>query len=208
MAKFEKYWRNSQTLFAIAAILDPRYKMQVIEYSFGKIYGKDCDEASVHVSRIRKAYVQISLCPILLTMVITANINKLFYRLFTLFSVEYDAPERPIAPAPQASTSSAAFPSVTIDSHNTDMEDFDLYLADQESTPTRTDLERYLDDPLFRSSIKDFDILDWWKVHEAQYPLLARMARDILAVPATTVASESVGAGFRRTLLSPLVEPF
>jgi hypothetical protein len=39
----------------------------------------------------------------------------------------------------------------------------------------------------------DFDILEWWKIHSNQqmYPILASLARDILAVPVSTVASES-----------------
>ncbi|KAF5796779.1 putative HAT dimerization domain, ribonuclease H-like superfamily [Helianthus annuus] len=37
-----------------------------------------------------------------------------------------------------------------------------------------------------------FDILKWWKVQQCRYPILAKMARDILAIPVSTVASESV----------------
>jgi hypothetical protein len=36
----------------------------------------------------------------------------------------------------------------------------------------------------------DLDILQYWKMHSGTYPTFARMARDILAVPASTVASE------------------
>jgi len=35
------------------------------------------------------------------------------------------------------------------------------------------------------------DVLQWWKRNEERYPVLARMARDVLAIPITTVASES-----------------
>ena len=35
------------------------------------------------------------------------------------------------------------------------------------------------------------DVLQWWKRNEDRYPVLARMARDVLAIPITTVASES-----------------
>ena len=54
------------------------------------------------------------------------------------------------------------------------------------------DLDRYLADPLVPSSTLDFDILMWWKVNEGTCPALASMARDFLAVPATTVTSELV----------------
>ena len=35
------------------------------------------------------------------------------------------------------------------------------------------------------------DVLQWWKRNEERYPVLARMARNVLAIPITTVASES-----------------
>ena len=37
-----------------------------------------------------------------------------------------------------------------------------------------------------------FDILSWWKTNQAKYPILSRLARDVLAVQVSTVASESV----------------
>ncbi|KAK4398483.1 Zinc finger BED domain-containing protein RICESLEEPER 2 [Sesamum angolense] len=36
-----------------------------------------------------------------------------------------------------------------------------------------------------------FDILKWWKVNTQRFPILSKMARDILAVPVSTVASEA-----------------
>jgi len=44
------------------------------------------------------------------------------------------------------------------------------------------------------------DVLGWWKVHGPRYPVVARMARDVLAVPVSTVASESAFSAGGHTL--------
>ena len=55
---------------------------------------------------------------------------------------------------------------------------------------TTNELERYLTEELFHQK-KDFDILGWWEMHGSKYPVLSRIARDVLAIQASTVASES-----------------
>lgn len=56
------------------------------------------------------------------------------------------------------------------------------------------------EDVLPRSS--NFDLLIWWKLNGVRYPTLQKIARDIFAVPLSTVASESAfSAGGR--LISP-----
>ncbi|GJV13534.1 zinc finger BED domain-containing protein RICESLEEPER 2 [Tanacetum coccineum] len=57
-----------------------------------------------------------------------------------------------------------------------------------------------------------FDILCWWKEMKSQFLVLAIMARDLLSVQASTVASESVISlsgrvlSIRRTRLTPFLE--
>jgi hypothetical protein len=53
-----------------------------------------------------------------------------------------------------------------------------------------SELDKYLEEETVPVDIH-FDILKYWKSSSATYPVLARMARDILAIPASTVASES-----------------
>ena len=37
----------------------------------------------------------------------------------------------------------------------------------------------------------EFNILQWWKSNASKYPILAHMARDVMAIPISTVSSES-----------------
>ena len=36
-----------------------------------------------------------------------------------------------------------------------------------------------------------FDILRWWKMNAKRFPILSRMARDVLVIPISTMTSES-----------------
>ena len=51
-------------------------------------------------------------------------------------------------------------------------------------------MDQYLKEQKFPRK-DNFDILEWWKANCPKFPILAKMARDVLVVPATTVASES-----------------
>ena len=50
--------------------------------------------------------------------------------------------------------------------------------------------------------VKTYDILAWWKSNGLKYPTLQRIAKDILVIPITTVASKSTFNNSGR-LLSP-----
>ena len=59
------------------------------------------------------------------------------------------------------------------------------------STSTnKSELEKYLSEETEDPESK-IDILAWWKVNSNRFPVLGHMACDVLAIPITTVASES-----------------
>ncbi|RYR47959.1 hypothetical protein Ahy_A07g033945 isoform B [Arachis hypogaea] len=66
-------------------------------------------------------------------------------------------------------------------------------------TNTRSELDRYLQEECEPYSHK-FDILNWWKVNSTRFPILGNMAREVLAIPVSTVASESAFSTRRRVL--------
>lgn len=57
-------------------------------------------------------------------------------------------------------------------------------------TPQKSMLDVYLDDKKL-DRMADLNIFNFWKEHENKYGELAYLARAILSVPLTTVASES-----------------
>jgi len=54
-----------------------------------------------------------------------------------------------------------------------------------------SEADRYLKDDIVLFNERSPNILDWWKYNANTYPKLSKMARYILAVPATSVPSES-----------------
>jgi len=87
-------------------------------------------------------------------------------------------------------------------SHLDDSEQSYILRRLQEHTMYRSEdipeIQRYL-----ASSLAILDAqcpLSWWKVHATEYPMLARMARDILSIPLTSVAVERVFSSARNIL--------
>ena len=54
----------------------------------------------------------------------------------------------------------------------------------------KTQLELYLDEPKVEKT-KKLDILNFWRGNEVRFPELSMMARDVLSIPVSSVASES-----------------
>jgi hypothetical protein len=65
---------------------------------------------------------------------------------------------------------------------------WEQHLTTQKKSAVKNEL--VYEDDLFPRQ-KDLDILQWWIMHSAKYPVLSRMARDLFAAPASTIASES-----------------
>lgn len=55
---------------------------------------------------------------------------------------------------------------------------------------SKSELEKYLAEENEEHTSK-FNIMDWWKVNSTRFPILWCLARDVLAIPISTVASES-----------------
>jgi Sec-independent protein translocase protein TatA len=67
--------------------------------------------------------------------------------------------------------------------------EWDQYMRSKKQQSSN-ELDRYLKEELTARKA-EVDILEWWKINSSKYPVLSKMARDILAISASTVPSES-----------------
>jgi hypothetical protein len=65
-----------------------------------------------------------------------------------------------------------------------------IKLGNASSNNTKSELDKYLAEETEDTEMK-IDLLVWWKASEQRFPILSRLARDVLAIPISSVASES-----------------
>ncbi|KAL9410842.1 hypothetical protein AB3S75_044589 [Citrus x aurantiifolia] len=135
LEKFLKYWSDFCTILTIAVILDPRYKLQFVEWAYKKSTNTSSMQGSVSHSNEnddRKGRGKLDSC----------------------------------------------------------LEEFDNFESMESSCTQKTQLELYLSE-LRADRSSHLDILSFWKDNQVRYPELSSMARDVLTIPISTVASES-----------------
>lgn len=162
--KFAKYWNDYNLLLAIACILDPCYKIQFVEFCYKRLYGQD-----------------------------SMQFENVKYKLNALFN-EYasksnDGRSKPLEELSKRNISHEYEALYDQDCMNV-LKEFDSFESEVFSTSQKSQLDLYLDEPRMERNV-ELDILSFWKVNQFRYPELALLARDLLAVPISTVASES-----------------
>ncbi|KAL6508604.1 hypothetical protein OROGR_023315 [Orobanche gracilis] len=167
--KFDKYWGDCNLLMSIAAILDPRLKMVVIEHCFPKIYPFGADE--------KKAEVRAAL-----------------YSLYEEYEKMYSGSST--STSTSQSNSNTIWTTTTL-SRSTGLIQFLNHISSVESDqPQKNELDTYFEDGRLTKDnaagvdLVSMDVLKWWK-ESSKYKILSRMAADILAIPISTVASEA-----------------
>ena len=63
-------------------------------------------------------------------------------------------------------------------------------MKEKDTIEAKNELERYLNEACVDEE-NNFDVLAWWKLNGSRFNILAHLARDVLVVPVSTVASES-----------------
>ncbi|GKD54073.1 zinc finger BED domain-containing protein RICESLEEPER 2-like protein, partial [Tanacetum coccineum] len=167
--KYDKYWDNIDNinfLLYVAVLLDPRNKLFYLDYCLGQIYGMNSDKTKVMSKKV------------------VETLNELFqhYRM-----KEHRVNARNKKNSAFSTSDSSLFTSGAKVSLETS---FLKYLEEQGHGVNKTEVDTYLDDGLEKRD-DSFDILNWWKVNSLKFPILSQVARHVLGMPISTVASES-----------------
>ncbi|KAF6145464.1 hypothetical protein GIB67_032587 [Kingdonia uniflora] len=175
--KFDTYWSICNVNLAIAAVLDPRYKMKLVEYYYQQFY--DCNAQNYIddvVNTIKDLYNEYTSPLFSLDQVSSAcdfiNNGTLNGDLSSVKCEHSGSDEF-----------NGALPCDNDEAEGDRLMGFDKFLKDNSiSSDMIEELDQYLAEPPF-PRIKDFDILNWWKVNSPKYPILSMMARDVLGIP-------------------------
>ncbi|KAJ3688033.1 hypothetical protein LUZ61_017197 [Rhynchospora tenuis] len=173
--KFDKYWTIGNSLLAIATVLDPRCKIDVIEYYMTELCPQACD-----------SFIN--------------NLRNCMKEMFNEYVEAYaDGPSDQNQDRLSKRNKAGASSSNMISNTRAALKD---YLKEKKNSDApKSELDEYLGTDRDHASVdEEFDILTWWKMQVPKYPILSRLARDILAVPISTVASESAFSTSGRVL--------
>ncbi|KAM0898973.1 hypothetical protein ACQ4PT_021594 [Festuca glaucescens] len=178
---------NINMMIFMAVVIDPRYKLsEYTEIAIGEMYGDGNGQK------------------------VWSAINKCLYELFEEYRVMYapvatdSAPQSTDAPRTEGGKGGAASLMKELIAKR-------MRLNTCASNSSKSELEKYLAEDCEDIESTNFDILAWWKTNSSRFPVLARLARDVLAIPISTVASESAfSTGGRvlddfRTSLTPFM---
>ncbi|KAL4010314.1 hypothetical protein IC575_030165 [Cucumis melo] len=178
-AKFEKYWGNNEKnnlLLYVAIVLDPRKKLRFVSFCLKNFFGPEVVESMGNV------------------------VEQCCRHLSHEYSTTRSGSRQGCSSTSTTSTQtvSGLDANIDFDSNENVGEDF-VYdtiveeFEDDSTTPFEqgsSEIDIYLLEANVRTE-GDFDILQWWKMNSDRFEVLGQMARDILAIPVSTVASES-----------------
>jgi hypothetical protein len=153
-------------------ILDPRYKMRFIEWCFNKIF--DEHQVVFELEDVR------------------SELEKLYGDFEVQHRERKESQSKSNASSSLSVERSCSLPSASCQ--------FQSFLSSTQSNPSKSELLIYLEETNVCLSDKEFDLLNWWKVNSHRFPVVSRMAKKFLTIPATSVSSESTFSTGGRTL--------
>lgn len=176
LKKFDKYWKKMYLVLAVAMVMDPRFKMKYLEFTSSEFDDSDGIPG--------------------FTTVLEA-IRGLFNDYVTQF------PEKDYDDSKYSTSSESASDleeegeeesGDKIEEEPRNLDDIYKLLPDyfqfvqSASRPPKSELDWYLEEPVVPWS-HDFNALSWWRSASAKYPVLSKMARNLLGIPLSVATS-------------------
>ncbi|BFG16830.1 hypothetical protein CerSpe_031040 [Prunus speciosa] len=166
-SKFAKYFGDLPLIYGLGVILDPRNKTKILEVLCEILYEGN---ANTIVEKV------------LTTL-------KELYEEYKLYLSLHDSRSQ----HEQAASTSSASCTSTFSRKRSRVDDLCDSKRLNTSNFSSSELSRYLDSHTEMDDDENnpLNILAWWKSQQKNYPVLSTIARDILTIPVSSVASES-----------------
>ncbi|XP_031257950.1 zinc finger BED domain-containing protein RICESLEEPER 2-like [Pistacia vera] len=195
--KFDKYYGSvdrSNMMVLITAVLDPRFKIKYVEWGYKKIYGNDLQKVGLMSRKLRD---------------LLQGLYDFYVGVVSGFQESQTSCSSQITEIGQSSVIGVSCDEIAYDPS---LDEYEEEMEVEIHDMTKSELDIYLKEK--RLPLKsNLNILDWWKANAATYKVLSYMARDVFAIPVSTVASESAFSTsgraldhFRSSLSTPIVE--
>ncbi|XP_017979911.1 PREDICTED: zinc finger BED domain-containing protein RICESLEEPER 2-like [Theobroma cacao] len=162
--KFDKYWKDYSVVLAFGVVLDPRMKLDFLRFCYSKIDTSTCDEK-------------------------LENVKTKLYELFEQYA-------RSTCASSTSSRSTSNLPKQvgggTKLKGSKIFSEFKMFQNETIFIAGKFELDVYLDEAKLDYEVfEDLNVLNYWKDNAKHFPDLSIMARDVLSISITTIASES-----------------
>ncbi|XP_030970772.1 zinc finger BED domain-containing protein RICESLEEPER 1-like [Quercus lobata] len=167
-SKFDKCWGKGEKinhLLYVAVVLDPRKKLRFLKFSFSKIYRNEVADEMIELVR--------------------GTLVKLYDYYFCVDSPNVQVLIGSERTRMEGKSIGCSDPYAMVNSR------FERFLEAKQSIGCSNEIDKYLAENCEsrRGDVK-FEIFGWWKANSNRYQVLSKSARDVLAVPVSTIASE------------------
>ncbi|XP_056851929.1 zinc finger BED domain-containing protein RICESLEEPER 2-like [Raphanus sativus] len=167
LERFDKYWSDMFLVLATASVLDPRFKMKYLDFYCSKNSDDEGSKAKTVLDYLRNLYSRYAASDIspLPERAVEPTPRCIFYMFEDEVEEEEEEEKKPNG------YGEFAF--------------FQEYLKSEGCSrefPESSELDSYFKEPVLEWS-KDLDALDWWRKESSKYPILSRVARDVLSIP-------------------------
>ncbi|KAL0743381.1 hypothetical protein Bca4012_084894 [Brassica carinata] len=185
---FDKYWNGMFLVLASACVLDPRFNMKYVEfYCSKKIDSDEGSNAETVLDYLRSLYARYAASDICQKPICSAG---------TIDREEEDDEDEDCGDDEEEEEEKVK------EEKPDAYKDFVLFqeFLKFEASPrvfAESELDAYLKEPIIEWN-KDFKALEWWKEKSQTYPVLSRVARDILSIPISRATSYDAYASDKR----------